>query len=352
MMKSKFAKLHQETLFDKEDTLVSLSAQGNPLDMLSQHVDFEMFRPLLEEALYNTNRKNNAGRKPLDPVFICKALFLQRFYGLSDEQLEYQITDRMSFRKFLGIHSFEDVPDARTIWKYRDELVKKGVFDKLFDEFLSVLKSKGLIFNEGRMIDASFVVAPRQRNTREENKQIKEGNGKDLWDENPHKKRHKDIDARWTKKRGENHYGYKEHIKADKKSKFIITHTTTDASVHDSQAVAYLVDESDRGQDIYMDSGYTGQAETVKACGANPIICEKGFRNHPLTDEQKANNRAKSKVRCRIEHIFGFQEGAMKGLVVRSIGLLRAKANVAWTNLVYNICRYIQILRYYPSWVK
>ena len=119
-----------------------------------------------------------------------------------------------------------------------------------------------------------------------------------------------------------------------------------------SQAVAYLVDESDRGQDIYMDSGYTGQAETVKACGANPIICEKGFRNHPLTDEQKANNRAKSKVRCRIEHIFGFQEGAMKGLVVRSIGLLRAKANVARTNLVYNICRYIQILRYYLSWVK
>lgn len=122
--------------------------------------------------------------------------------------------------------------------------------------------------------------------------------------------------------------------------------------MHDYQVVAGLVDESHRGQYIYMDSGYTGQAEMVKACCVNPIICEKGVRNRPLTDVQKANNRAKSKVRCRIEQIFGFQEGTMKGLVVRSIGLLRAKANVAWTNLVYNICRYIQILHYYSSWGK
>lgn len=126
----------------------------------------------------------------------------------------------------------------------------------------------------------------------------------------------------------------------------------TDASVHDSQPTHLLLDEKDNGQDCYLDSGYIGQDGILRNHGMNPIICEKGFRNHPLTDEQKANNRQKSKIRCRVEHIFGFEEGSMKGLVVRSIGLMRAKANVALTSLVYNMFRFIQIVRYKPEWVK
>ena len=348
----KYASIRQESLFEKEETLANLSSQGNPLEKLEQVVDFEMFRPLLEEALKNTHRKNNAGRKPLDPIFVCKALFLQRFYGLSDEQLEYQIADRMSFRKFLGIQSVYDVIDARTLWKYRDEMTKKGVFDQLFTAFHEVLEQKGLIFNEGKMIDASFVEAPRQRNSHEENKQIKEGKGKDLWQDKVHKKCHKDTDARWTKKRDETHYGYKQHIKADVKSKLIDKYATTDASVHDSQATHSLLDEKDKGQDAYLDAGYVGQEDVLREYGMNPIICEKGYRGHPLTDKQKENNKTKSKTRCRIEHIFGFEEGALKGLIVRSIGLARAAANVALTSWVYNICRYVQILRYNPEWVK
>ena len=119
-MKAKYAQLKQASLFEKEETLTNLSSLGNPLERLEQYIDFEMFRPMLEEALYKKDRKSNAGRKPMDPVFVCKALFLQRFYGLSDEQLEYQITDRMSFRRFLGIMNVDDVIDARTLWKYRD----------------------------------------------------------------------------------------------------------------------------------------------------------------------------------------------------------------------------------------
>ena len=287
-MKAKFAQLKPASLFEKEETLTNLSALGNPLERLEQYIDFEMFRPMLEEALYKKDRKSNAGRKPIDPVFVCKALFLQRFYGLSDEQLEYQITDRMSFRRFLGIMNVDDVIDARTLWKYRDMLSEKGTFDLMFDQFHELLERKGLIFNEGKMIDASFVEAPRQRNSREENKQIKSGKGKDLWNDKPHKKCHKDVEARWTKKRQETHYGYKQHVKADVKSKLIDTYVVTD----------------------------------------------------------------KSKTRCRVEHIFGFEEGSMKGLVVRSIGLMRAKANVALTSLVYNMFRFIQIVRYKPEWVK
>ena len=148
-----------------------------------------------------------------------------------------------------------------------------------------------------------------------------------------HKRSHKDIDARWTKKRGDNHCGYKDHVKADKKTKLIEKYHTTDASVHDSNVVAPLIDEKDKGQDLWLDAGYVGKEDVVGKCGMHPIICEKGYKNHPLTDGQKKSNREKSHTRCLIEHVFGFVEGAMNGSLVRSIGMIRAKAATALTCL-------------------
>ena len=154
-----------------------------------------------------------------------------------------------------------------------------------------------------------------------------------------------------TKKRGENHYGYKNHVKADKKTKLIEKYHTTDASVHDSNVIKPLIEEKDKGQDLYLDAGYESKDDVVRECGMNPIICKKGHRNNPLTDELKQNNRVKSKDRRRIEHIFGFVEGAMNGSIVRSIGMMRAKAANALTNLVYNIFRYVQIVNFHPQFI-
>lgn len=341
-----------ESLFENEMTVSELMKLGNPLERLDKIIDFEVFRVTLEEALVNNKRKNNAGRRPLDPVFVFKVLVLQRLYGLSDEQTEYQIVDRLSFRRFLGIHTVDDVPDARTLWKYRDIMAKKGTFDALFEDFNKVLADKGLIVNEGKIIDASFVEAPRQRNTREENRKIKEGEGDSLWSDNPHKKCHKDTDACWTKKRDETHYGYKNHAKVCGKTKLICGYDTTDASVHDSNVSDSLIDDSDtKGEDVWLDAGYVGRDGALREKGVNPIICEKGFRNRPLTDEQKASNREKSRVRSRVEHVFGFIEGSMGGMVCRAVGIVRAKACVALTNLTYNIARFVQIHRYHPQWI-
>ena len=163
------------------------------------------------------------------------------------------------------------------------------------------------------------------------------------------RKSHKDTDARWTKKRGENHYGYKNHVKADKKAKLIEKCHTTDASVHDSNVIKPLMEEKDKGQDLFLDAGYESREDTVKECGMNPIICEKGHRNSPLTDGQKRNYRIKSRDRCRVEHIFGFVEGAVNGSLVRGIGMMRAKAANALTNPVYNISRYVQTNIYQPQ---
>lgn len=349
-----------ENLFEEEFTIEALSQMGNPLEQLSALVDFEMFRSALEKVLVKKECKTPAGRPQIDVILMFKVIFLQRYYGLGYHQIQYQIIDRTSFRQFLGIHTVAEVPDEKTVWAYKEKLSSDGTFDRLFDEFRSFLDSKGLSFNEGKIIDATFVGAPKQRNTKEENKQIKEGNGTDLW--NPeegdsekekarkkHKKRHKDTDARWTKKRGENHYGYKNHVKVDKKSKLIEKYHTTDASVHDSNVIEPLIEENDKGQDLYLDAGYESREDVVAACGMNLVICEKGHRNNPLTNEQKKNNREKSKTRCKIEHIFGFIAGAMNGSLVRSIGMTRAKAANALTNLVYNIFRYVQINIYQPQ---
>ena len=161
------------SLFENAQTLESLSKQGNPWEFISGIVDFEMFRSILESKLQTTERKSNAGRPPIDPVLMFKVMFVQGLYRLSDEQAEYQIKDRTSFRDCIGICTVEDVPDARTIWRYREELTRCGGYDELFKQFYAHLQSLGLIVNEGKIIDASFVVSPRQRNTREENKAIK-----------------------------------------------------------------------------------------------------------------------------------------------------------------------------------
>lgn len=239
------------------------------------------------------------------------------------------------------------MPDEKTVWAFREKITNSGIVEDIFLQFTKYLESIGLIINEGKMVDASFTVAPRQRNTREENKTIKEGRGNELWNDKPKKKKHKDIDARWTKKNGETFYGYKNHAKVDTKSKFIDNYEVTDASVHDSQPLDELLTEDDTGQDFHADSAYTGeyQEKVISKYEMNNQVHEKGYRNKPLIDEQKASNKEKSKTRARIEHVFGFMEQSMNGLVVRSVGITRATGIIGLINLTYNLFRYEQVIR-------
>ena len=330
--------MKQINLFAEETQLERLSKLGDSLERLKV-IDFESFRPTLTEGM-KKERKSSAGRHPFDNVMMFKVLVLQRLFNLSDDQTEYQITDRISFQRFLGLSLGEKVPDAKTIWLFRNTLTELKIIDALFSQFNQMLEAQGIITHTGTIVDATFVDAPRQRNSRDENEQIKNSEIPEEWKKNPHKMSQKDTDARWTKKRDETHYGYKDHIKVDADSKIILDYTVTPANVHDSNEFEEFFNDQDNA--AYADSAYVGRnlPEHVKN-----KVCEKGYRNKPLTEEQKENNRRKSKIRCRIEHVFGFMTMSMHGLTVRSIGIKRAKFHTGLTNLVYNFCRYSVLRR-------
>ena len=327
----------QINLFAEDNQLERLSKLGDPLEKLKV-VNFEVFRPVLKDAL-EKERKSNAGRPAFDYVMMFKIIVLMNTYNLSFDQVEYQITDRLSFQRFLGISLGDKVPDAKTIWLYNETLRQSGALSVLFAMFNSYLETMGIITHKGTIVDATFVDAPKQRNSKDENDSVKKGKTPEEWAENPHKLAQKDVDARWATKGKETHYGYKNHVKVDAESKIVPDYRTTPASVHDSNVCTEMVDEKD--QDIYADSAYSSKeiAEKLPKHVKNNIH-EKGYRDNPLTAEQKERNRVKSKTRCRIEHVFGFMTGSMHGITVRSIGLARADFHNGLMNLVYNFCRY------------
>lgn len=316
---------------------------GNPFEELQQMIEWEMFRPQLN-IIYQKKRKSNAGAKPKDVVMMFKGLVVQSLYGLSDDQLEYQIEDRRSFRHFLGIRYNERAPDAKTFWAFREQLTQLNLIEPLFNTFFQQLNKAGYIARKGQIIDATFVPVPIQRNNKEENKKIKKGDIPEDWSEN--KQRQKDTDARWTKKKGRSTFGFKNHIEIDNQNKIIRDYTVTDANVHDSNVFEELLDASNTSKDVWADSAYRSKEkeEQLKEGGYRSKIQRKGRRNKPLTQWEQQGNRTRSKIRSRVEHIFGAQCN-YRVKMIRSIGMARAKMNIGMMNLTYNLKRFCFLQR-------
>ncbi len=333
--------MKQKGIFDENDRLQIINELGDPLQKLNEVINWEMFRPVLNR-IFKTEPKGPGGRPPFDYVMMFKILILQKLFHISDAQAQYQINDRLSFMRFLGQHLYDTVPDEKTIWHFREQLVKSNMMDTLFYRFIHTLEEKGIITLNGSIVDATFVDKPKQRNSREENDDIKNGKTPDEWNDekNKHKKAQKDVDTRWAKKNDETHYGYKDHVKVDKDSKIIVEYSVTPANVHDSQELGNLID-IEKDKVIYGDSAYTGEDVTECLGAVENRIHEKGYRNKPLTKSQLKRNKKKSKIRARVEHVFAYMTNTMKGITIRSVGLIRARVQVALMNLTYNMCRYI-----------
>ena len=267
-------------LFDLEFHDNKIKEYQPPLSKLNKIINWEIFRNTIETALY-VKPKGAGGRPPYDRLLMFKILILQKYYNLSDEQTEFQINDRTSFRQFLNLEIGDKIPDEKTVWDFKNKLANHNLSEQLFELFANHLIDQGIIAKEGSMIDASFVDVPRQRNSREENASIKKGKvplSFDKKDKNGKQSKlaQKDTDARWMTKSGERHFGYKDHINADAKTKLITQYSVSSASPHDSTEIENIVDKTD--STLHADSAYRSKKiETfLEGIKCKSFVHEKG----------------------------------------------------------------------------
>jgi len=302
-------------------------------------VDWEGFRPVLMK-LHEKERKASSGRKAHDVVLMLKIEVLRSLYNLSDDAMEYQIKDRLSFMRFLGLGLAERVPDAKSIWLFRDRLRESGLIAEVFAEFEGQLVKAGYAARKGQIVDAAIVEVPVQRNRREVNEAIKEGRGKPEGWEEP-KARQKDVDARWMRKDGRNYFGYKNHVEVDTKHKLIRKWEVTSASVHDGRVFEELLDEGNTSREVWADAAYASREreERMKEGGWRTRIQRKGNRHRGLSERERRGNKTRARVRARIEHVFGAMRKRMGQTLLRCVGHARARVKIGLRNLAYNMDR-------------
>lgn len=322
----------QHKLAQKKDLLIRLN----------EMIPWQEFRPLLQQVRPK-NRKSNAGRPPFDVLLMFRLLILQNLYNISDEELEYQVNDRLSFMRFLGLSLSDTVPDGTTVWLFRQQLIEQKLIESLFEQFHSYLQSHGYQAKGGQILDATIIPVPKQHFSKEEKKSLDQGEIPQNWQDNLHQGRQRDVDAHWTKKNNVSHFGYKNHINIDAKYGFIRCYTVTDAACHDSQAISEILDVDNEGKKVWADSAYrSALIESILILlNWKSQIHERGYRNHPLTEKQKQTNRDKSKTRAKVEHVFGSFVNEMGGKLLRTIGFERAIGNLGIRNLTYNLKRYV-----------
>ncbi len=347
----------QPGFWDVEARLRELSAQGDPLEKLSATVDFEMFRPDLVTAL-GPRDPLKGGRPPFDPVLKFRMLVLQAMHGLSREQTEYLVRDRLSWMRFCGLGPGDRVPDANTLWDFQEALIAAGALDMLFARLDRAITQVGYLPMGGQIVDATLVATPRQRNTEAEKAAIKAGRTADeVWPDKPAKARQKDTEARWTVKFAKGRpaadgtpqadiaipvFGYKSHISIDRRHGIIRCGKVTDAAAHDGARLREgLIDPNNTASDVWADSAYRSAENErfLASVGKVSRIHQRKPKGKPMPKRMARANATRSAVRAHVEHPFAHQKGPM-ALVIRTIGLARAKATVTLANMAYNMKRW------------
>ena len=301
----------QAGFFDIDDRLRRLSDLGDQLEAFRVVLDFEIFRPELDAALAYSDGARG-GRPPFDPVMMFKILVIQATNNLSDERAEFLINDRLSFMRFLGLGLSDRIPDARTIWLFREKLTNAGAIGPLFERFDATLRQSGYIAMSGQIVDASLIAAPRQRNSEDEKKAIKEGRIPDDWKDKPAKLRQKDRDARWTvkftkaKPREDGSlptvdlaipvFGYQNHISIDCGFGFIRQWSATDAAAYEGRRLREgLLDKTNTASGVWADTAYRQRRVHKKERLRQPCPSQKAkgarhARRDPARQQRKIEN--------------------------------------------------------------
>ena len=346
----------QPGFFDLDERYAALSAAGDPLKRLGSVVDFELFRADLDAALARSDRAKG-GRPPYDAVLMFKILVVQSLYTLSDDQTEYQIRDRLSFMRFLGLALHDPVPDAKTLWLFREQLTKAGAIARRFQRFDAVLRAAGYLAMAGQIVDATVVEARRPRLSRDEKTTIKAGVVPEAWSKA--KRAQMDCDGRWTIKRGRKRpagggepearvaneiavpvFGCKNHLEIDRRHGFIRRFAVTDAAAHDGQQLSKLLDPANTASSVWADTAYRSAANVALLArrGLVPRFHRPKPRGRRMPSHIVRGNASRARVRVAIEHVFAAQKCRL-GLLIRSVGLARATTRLGLANLVTNMTR-------------
>jgi IS5 family transposase len=343
----------QAGFWDIDERYVRLSEAGDPLEKLNALVPWDVFRKPLAKALKRSDGAKG-GRPSYDPVMMFKIMVLQALYGLSDDQAEFQIHDRLSFMRFLGLGLGDRVPDAKTIWLFREHLTQAKAVENLFARFDKHLAKAGYLAMGGQIVDATIVAAPKQRNSDAEKADIKAGKVPDAWKDKPARLRQKDRDARWTVKFSKAKaaeegkvklrdiaipaFGYKNHASIDRRHGFIRGWNVTSASAYDGAQLRNVLNRNNTGSTVWADTAYRSKTNEawLEKNGYVSDIHHKKPKGRPMSEATSRANGRRSKIRAFVEHVFAQQKSRM-GLFVRAIGIARARTKIGMVNLAVPI---------------
>jgi len=265
---------------------------------------------------------------------MIRGLFLGHLYQLSDPQLEDQLIDRLSFRRFAGLPLDQRVPDFTTFWRFREALAAEGLIEELFGRITRQLEGKGLVLKRGTVVDAAIVPSAGRPLSGEKRAELKTDPSPQI-----------DTDADSTKKGGTYYFGYKGHIGMDVGSKLIHSLSFTKASPHDSTQLEHLLSGDERA--IFGDKAYPSKDLKIR-CRQDGIyygVLDKAYRNSPLSRAQKDHNTRKRRVRRYVEHPFAAIKDRYGMRLAKAKTKLRNKARFVMAAICWNIERGI-------SWAK
>lgn len=328
------------SLFAAEERKEKRQRLGDPLEVLDQAIDFAALAKAVDKKLVIGNR-GRGGRPPFATELMIRLLVLQQLYNLSDEALEYQVLDRASFLRFTRLEGSSRIPDAKTVWKWRERLQKQDLIGDISEAVGRQLSEAGFIARGGQIIDASIVTAPIQHNRDQEDQAIKRGEPPTDW---PAAKRsQKDVDARWTRKHGKSYYGYKLHANTDRRWGFIRAYEVTAAAVTDTEVFESILDPGNTRKDVYADRGYAKRAreKQLRAEGYRDHIQRKGNKK-PISAAQQRRNRRISRDRAYGEHPFA-RLAHMGGKHLRTIGLPRARVVIGLKVVAHNLMHFARL---------
>lgn len=306
---------------------------GDRLELMKRQIDWKPFIPLVKRVFYDNDAIG--GRPHTDELIVVRSMLLQAWYGLSDEELEFQCHDRLSFRNFLGFP--EIIPDFTTIWKIRDRLKEKGIDDKIWDELQQQIDKKGYTIKKGVIQDATFIEADLGRKRYYKEKKAKK-NG-EVIEYTEKQKSHIDRDASFSVKHGQVHYGYKSHIKIDVDNHLIRELEVTTASLHDGEID--LVEEGDVA--AYRDKGYFGKE--LKAQDVIDKTMKRGTRKGKINGGEQKRNKAISRIRAPGERPFGVIKKVFHGLRTFVKTLERVKIKETFKCFAFNLYQLVTLVK-------